>query len=222
VIYAGDDIKNVKVVILLCLSLGFCIWSYRWYANYTKMESHQDGLVPFQAVIYDQHQQSYKSNFVAVHSGKHLIVFSYVNENKNPINQPVMAQQNTFSGQELLKPNFSWFIKSGKKTVQSGEGNSAQVSGTRELLLGTVELKSGETYSFEATLQPSFISLLPKLPEISVIVESKSPEFMIGIYRQYGLGVSVCFALLALITSGIAVIQIRKLRRQSLAMQIPS
>lgn len=207
--------RIVRVALLLCLSLGCWAWAWRWFAHYSKVDSYQDGLVPFQAVIYDQHQNSYRNVFAATHSGKHLIVFSYAHDDKGAQNQAGIVQPNATPGSVPQSPGFSWSIKSGKTVILAGEANTAQVSGTREWLLGTIDLKSREVYSFEAILHPSFMPLLAKLPEVSIMVESKSPEFMISIYRQYGVGVTSALAVLALIVSWLTAAQMLKLRRQS-------
>lgn len=207
--------RITRVALLLCLSLGCWAWAWRWFAHYSKVDSYQDGLVPFQAVIYDQHQNSYRNVFTATHSGKHLIVFSYAHDDKGALKQAGIVQPNASLGTGPQSPSFSWSIKSGKTVILGGEANSAPVSGTREWLLGTIDLKSGEVYTFAATLHPSFMPLLAKLPEVSIMVESKSPEFMISIYRQYGVRVSSALAVLALLASWFTAAQILKLRRQS-------
>ena len=192
-------IRTIKFSLLILVSVFLWIEAFNWFTCIGKGDVFRNGTVPFQAIIFNQKDGFYQSNFTSIYDGKHLITFSYQLDETNSFKNTIDFRNSHQASMYPAWPDFAWSIKKGSKLVAEGASSVAQASGTRELFLGVVELQQNAYYSIEIKFKPSFLDLQKMLPQLTVQVESASPLFMAGIYGKYAITASIIFAILGVL-----------------------
>lgn len=188
-------IKNLVLIVFCTITIGFIFESYRWYTHIDMADEFKDGSVPFQAIIYDQNNNYYRSRFIPSYNGKHLITLSYkLSNNENNIVESVNSVQKS---DVSIWPNFNWSIKRGQQIIAEGISSSAQPSGAQEILLGVVELQQNVNYLIELRFISFPRRFQKMLPQVTIQVESASPLFYSTFFSKYAKLFSMFFAILS-------------------------
>lgn len=186
--------KKIKLTLLLIISGLLLMGAVHWGKCINHSELYKNGMIPFQAIIFNQKDNCFHSNFVSIHDGKHLITFSYRLDENKTFEKTIDSRNSSQASVYPPWPDFMWIIKSNSKVIASGDSSVAQISGTRELFLGTVELMQNSIYSVDIQFKPSFLSLQKMLPQFTVQTESMSPLFMAGFYEKYAKLLTLIFS----------------------------